>query len=232
MWKGVKAVRFCVYKEMVSTITTTAAATAATTASISAINSGLNGGDLGDILGDSLEATVSEDNLKQTAISMAIGGLAGMAGEWIGNVKAEYVAKHPDAGSWMGQGNSNLKMGTMENSKIGVNAQLDTNGIPIRNADGMFIKEYSITPLHPDGIPVSLWKSNQNPIFQTLNTVPGMQSFSHFHDAALVGASDLWTMGSIAPYLPISYASAIAPYYQIYNNYENAKKINDIHQND
>jgi len=82
----------------------------ATTASITALNSGLNGGDLGDILEDSFKATVSEDNLKQTAISMAIGGLAGMMGEWIGN----YTGSKP-----------NLDSGSYDDSSVGMDLPKD-----------------------------------------------------------------------------------------------------------
>jgi filamentous hemagglutinin len=105
-----------------------AAATATTTASISAVNSGMNGGDLGDILEDSFKDTVSEDSLKNIALASAIAMTSYGAGEWIKDVKADYVKNHPNSSSWMSEEHSNLKPGLLSQSKVGVNAVKNNQG--------------------------------------------------------------------------------------------------------
>ena len=72
---------------------------------------------------------------------------------------------------------------------------------------------------------VFLKMKTENPLFKTLNLVPGMQSFSHFHDA--LNYSGWVNKISIPPAYLVSQGSAILPYYQIYNNVQNAEKVNE-----
>ena len=87
--------------------------------------------------------------------------------------------------------NPSLESGTMENSKVGVNAEYK-NGILIK-AD--------------TNVPTSYFTSNQNPVFKAFNTTPGAPSFTGFHDAMNFPAGI--NQITIAPYYAMSQCAAI-----------------------
>ena len=112
---------------------TAGAVTATTIGSISTINAGLNGADPLTAIYEGQKSVASEDGMKSVATSMAIGGLAGLAGEWIKNTKAEYnksiTPEQAERGMKpVSDGSSNLKSGLPGESKIGVNVIQDAGG--------------------------------------------------------------------------------------------------------
>jgi len=131
-----------------------------------------------------------------------IAGGTVVAGEYISKVKAKYLAEHPEAAKWMKQGNSNLKSGSMENSKVGVNLE--------KNINGEWIKEGSMTAQNPTGIKTNWFETyvtgSENPALQASNLKPGMPSGSFFHDA--INLATPWNELSIIPALTLSDFSA------------------------
>ncbi|MFM2200057.1 MAG: hypothetical protein RL769_110 [Pseudomonadota bacterium] len=139
-------------------------------------------GSLDDVTKTTFKDTTSKEAIKNYAIAAVVAGAAYGVGQWM---KSEGI-------------NPSFESGTMENSKVGVNAKYNSNGV--------LIKEGSITIQNPNGIETNYWASNQNPAFKTLNTTPGAPSFADFHDAMNFEAGV--NQVTIAPYYAMSQCAA------------------------
>jgi len=104
-------------------------------------------------------------------------------------------------GEWMkSEGvNPSLESGTMENSKVGVNVEQNTNGNWQKILPNGDIKNVSSFEAYSVG--------NQNPVFKAFNTTPGAPSFTGFHDAMNFPAGI--NQVTIAPYYAMSQCAAI-----------------------
>ena len=135
---------------------------AATTASISAINSGLNGDNLGDILEDSFQSVASEDGMKSIATSMAIGGLAGLAGDGIVEMKKSYIERkiktNPEITQTISTDYPNFRTGNSYGDNIVPNTGFENNNNWLVGDHGKVLPK-----LH--------------------DNVGGVRSASEFHDA-------------------------------------------------
>jgi hypothetical protein len=174
----------------------------------------INGGSLGDTLRAGADSATSGDTLKITAVGALIGAAGGALGEWIKEVKSEYIEK---TGNKVSIGESTLFDQNSVNagwskSKLGVNSKYE-----IDTTTNKTILVRTDTPER-----VSYLKSNQNRFFKALNLLPGSPSFVDFHDALNIQSNTLNVL-TIIPAYPASQFNALYRYYPVINQYKEEK---------
>jgi hypothetical protein len=186
-----------------ATMMTAVAASGAATASVAATNASMNTdssllGSTKSIASNTWKATSSDESLKNMAISAVVAGVASWAAQASG-------------------GKPNLEAGARADSKVGVNTV---------EKDGIIFKEMPGQPGVPSDIKVDMSnydslggygsRYNNNPIFQSINTLPSAPSGAAGHDAFVDKLILNGTLDPSAASTPF-FVGASAPPYLILN---------------
>ena len=172
----------------------------------------LNGGSFKDVLKAGRDSSISRNTLMNTMIGAVIGATGGALGKVIKDVKAKYNSsltqeQIQNKMTEIPVGESNLKIGNLNNNKVGINS---------------YIKDGKIIQAGTPNINVNYFTSNQNIFFKAFNFLPGSPSFADFHDA--LNISGIWNQLSIPYAYMISQFNALYPYYPSLIYFNNTKE--------
>ena len=172
----------------------------------------LNGGSFKDVLKAGRDSSISRNILMNTMIGAVIGATGGALGKVIKDVKAKYNSsltqeQIQNKMTEIPVGESNLKIGNLNNNKVGINS---------------YIKDGKIIQTGTPNINVNYFTSNQNIFFKAFNFLPGSPSFADFHDA--LNISGIWNQLSIPHAYMISQFNALYPYYPSLIYFNNTKE--------